>query len=124
MNIALWIVQILLALLFIFLAGIPKVLTPYEEMAKQMPVAFPHWFILFIGVCEILGGVGLVLPWALKIKPGLTPLAAWLLLVIMIGAIVVTLMGGIQMAPYAIFPFVIGLLLIFVGYGRSKPTMS
>jgi len=122
MNIVLWIVQILLALLFIFLAGIPKFFMPYEEMAKQMPVPFPHWFILFIGACEILGGLGLVLPWALKIKPWLTPLAAWLLLIIMIGAVVVTLMGGIEMAKYAIFPFVIGLLLIFVGWGRSRGT--
>lgn len=122
MNIALWIVQILLALVFIFLAGIPKFLMPYEEMAKQMSVALPYWFILFIGGCEILGGLGLVLPWALKIRPGLTPLAAWLLLVIMIGAVAVTLMGGMQMATYAIFPFVLGLLLIFVGWGRSRGT--
>jgi uncharacterized membrane protein YphA (DoxX/SURF4 family) len=115
MNIALWIVQILLALLFIF-AGVSKFLMPYEEMAKQMPVALPHWFILFIGLCETLGGLGLVLPWALKIKPGLTPLAAWLLLVIMIGAVVVSAMGGIQLA---IVPFVVALLLAFIGWGRG-----
>jgi putative oxidoreductase len=118
MNIVLWIVQILLALLFLF-SGSMKFFMPYEEMAKNMPVSLPYGFILFIGVCEILGGLGLVLPWALKIKPGLTPLAAWLLLIIMIGAAVITAMAGITMA---IPPIICGLLLIFVGWGRSRGT--
>jgi len=115
MNVALWIVQILLALLFIF-SGVVKFIMPYEKMTEGAPVAFPHWFLLFIGLCEILGGLGLVLPWALNIKPGLTPLAAWLLLIIMIGAVVTSAMGGIALA---IPGFVAGLLLIFVGWGRS-----
>jgi uncharacterized membrane protein YphA (DoxX/SURF4 family) len=120
MNIVLWVLQILLALLFLF-SGVMKFLMPYDEMVKQMPVALPHWFILFIGVCEILGGLGLVLPWLLKIRPSLTPLAAWLLVVIMIGAVVISAMGGISMA---IVPFVTGLLLAFVGYGRSRGTVA
>jgi len=115
MNIVLWIVQILLALLFIF-SGVVKFIMPYEDMIKDSAVKFPHWFILFIGLCEVLGGLGLVLPWALKIKPSLTPLAAWLLLIIMIGAVVTGLMQGIQ---FAIVPFVVGLLLIFIGWGRG-----
>jgi putative oxidoreductase len=120
MNIVLWIVQILLALLFLF-AGTTKFLMPYSELIKDAPVVFPHWFFLFIGACEILGGLGLVLPWALKIKPGLTPLAAWLLLIIMIGAVVISAMGGIALA---IPGLVAGILLAFVGYGRSrKPAM-
>lgn len=116
MNILLWILQILLAALFLF-AGLMKLITPYEEMMKNPGPRFPHWFFLFIGVCEILGGLGLVIPWATKIKPNLTPLAALGLLIIMIGAVGTGMMVGV---PYAIVPFVTGLLLAFVGYRRSR----
>jgi uncharacterized membrane protein YphA (DoxX/SURF4 family) len=116
MNILLWIIQILLGLLFLF-SGSMKFIMSYADMSKDAPVVFPHWFLLFIGVCEILGGFGLILPWALKIKPGLTPLAAWLLVIIMIGATVIGAMGTIALA---ITPFVVGLLLAFVGYQRMR----
>lgn len=115
MNILLWIVQILLALLFL-MSGVMKFLMPYADMIKDSPVAFPHWFYLFIGTCEILGGIGLVLPWLTKIKPGLTPLAASLLIIIMVGATVVTAVG--PMAPLAAIPAVVGLLCAFVAWGR------
>ena len=116
MNIVLWIIQVLLALLFLF-AGIGKFTMPYEEMVAQMPMKLPHWFILFIGACELLGGLGLVFPWLLKIKPSLTPLAALLLAIVMAGAVVVSAMASPAMA---IFPLVIGILLVFVWYGRTK----
>ncbi|MEP6947418.1 MAG: DoxX family protein [Acidobacteriota bacterium] len=120
MNIALWIVQILLALTFLF-AGTAKFLMPADEMAANMPPYLSIGFIYFIGVCEILGGLGLVLPWALKIKPGLTPLAAALLFVIMIGAVVISAAGGIA---FAIFPAVVGLLCAFVAWGRKGGSRS
>lgn len=121
MNIVLWIVQILLALLFLF-AGTTKFLMPYEKMIEGQKIVLPHWFFLFIGLCEVLGGLGLILPWALKIKPSLTPLAAWLLLIIMIGAVIVSAMTAV---PLAIAPLIVGVLLAFVGYGRSqKPAMQ
>ena len=69
MNIALWIAQILLALIFIF-AGVIKFVTPMEEMMKQMPIALPAAFIIFTGIVEVLGGVGVILPWLLNIRPG------------------------------------------------------
>ncbi|MEO6393304.1 MAG: DoxX family protein [Pyrinomonadaceae bacterium] len=116
MNILLWILQILLGLLFMF-AGATKFIMSYADMTKDSPVKLPHWFYLFIGVCEILGGLGLILPWATKIRPGLTPLAAWLLVVIMIGAVVTSIPMGIV---YAITPFVVGLLLILIGYQRMR----
>jgi uncharacterized membrane protein YphA (DoxX/SURF4 family) len=116
MNIILWILQILVGLLFIF-SGAMKFVMPYADMIKDAPIVFPHWFFLFIGVCEILGGLGLILPWALKIKPGLTPLAAALLIVIMIGAVAISAMMGIA---YAIVPFVVGLMLAFIVYGRTR----
>lgn len=116
----LWVFQVLLALLFIFAGGM-KLVMPYEEMVKQAnatngPV-FPHAFLLFIGVAELLGGLGLILPSALRIKPGLTPLAAAGLLIIMIGAVVITLPGGFAMFA---MPLVAGILLAFVAYGRWK----
>lgn len=117
MGKVLWILQIVLAGLFLFAGGF-KLATPVEEMLKQMPVALPGWFLQFVGVCEVLGGIGLILPAALRIKPGLTPLAAAGLVIIMIGATVVTIMGG--MGATAVLPVVTGLLLGFVAYGRWR----
>ena len=114
MNYLLWVLQGLLGLLFIF-AGAMKFIMSYEEMMKDSPVQMPKWFILFIGACELLGGIGLILPWLTNVKRGLTPLAAGLLVIIMIGAVVTSAMGGVSMA---IFPAIVGLLLAFVAYKR------
>ena len=78
----------------------------------------PDLFMKFIGVCEILGGLGLILPGLLRIKRSLTPLAAIGLLIIMIGAIVVSILGpGIGTA----IPAIVGALLCaFVAYGRRS----
>jgi len=115
MTYALWIVQGLLALLFLF-AGAMKFIMSVEEMTQQ--IQLPGLFLRFIGVCEILGGLGLILPSLLRIRPGLTPLAAACLIVIMIGATVISLMIG-DVAT-AVAPFVVVLLLAFVAYGRWK----
>jgi uncharacterized membrane protein YphA (DoxX/SURF4 family) len=88
MTYALWIIQGLLALLFLFAGGM-KLVLPIEEMTKQMPMPGP--FLRFIGVAEILGALGLILPGLLRIRPGLTPLAAAGLVIIMIGATALTL---------------------------------
>jgi len=116
MNILLWIIQVLLALLFIF-TGAMKFVMPVEEMNRQAPVVLPGLFLHFIGVCEILGGLGLILPALLRIKPRLTPLAATGLAIITLGATVITIKGGIAMA---VVPFVVCLLSIFVAYGRWR----
>jgi uncharacterized membrane protein YphA (DoxX/SURF4 family) len=116
MKYVLWTIQVLLALLFIF-SGVMKFVIPVETMTKDMPM-FSGLFVHFIGVCEILGGLGLVLPGLFRIKTWLTPLAASCLVVIMIGAVVITFrLGGI---PKAVVPFVTGLLLVFVAYGRGR----
>ncbi|MGD0435231.1 MAG: DoxX family protein [Bryobacteraceae bacterium] len=117
MNRALWIAQVLLALLFLF-AGGAKLVVPVAEMAKQ--VGLPGMFLRFVGVVEVLGAIGLILPGLLGIRPGLTPLAAAGLVVIMIGATVITLQLG--PVPPALFPFATGLLLVFVAYGRWQVT--
>ena len=114
MNVVLWILQFLLGALFIF-AGVAKFTMDYAAMVKDSPVAFPHWFFLMIGACEILGGVGLILPWLVKVKPALTPIAAALLVIIMLGATVVSAMMSVSMA---VFPFIVGLLLAFIAYKR------
>ncbi|HET8781286.1 MAG TPA: DoxX family protein [Pyrinomonadaceae bacterium] len=118
MNVVLWILQVLLALLFLF-AGGTKLIMPLDVLLQQgspNQIMFPGWFIRFIGVCEVLGALGLILPGVFKTRQYLTPLAALGLAVIMVGAIVVTIMGdGVRMA---IGPFVFLLLLLFVAYGR------
>ena len=86
------------------------------DLTAQTPL--PAAFLRFIGVMEILGGLGLVLPGLLHIQVKLTPLAAAALVVIMIGAVVVTIQTmGIAMAA---LPFVTGVLASFVAYGRWR----
>ena len=114
MNYVLWIVQGLLALVFLFAGGI-KLVLPIEAMTEQMPL--PGWFLRFIGVAEVLGAIGLILPGLLHIRPGLTPLAAAGLVIIMMGATVVTLAGGLGVGA-ALIPLVVGLLSAFVAYFR------
>jgi hypothetical protein len=113
MTYALWTVQGLLALIFLFSGGM-KLVLPLEALTGQTPL--PGLFVRFIGVAEVLGAVGLILPGLLRIRPGLTPLAAAGLVLIMIGATVLTLAEG-AIAP-ALIPLVVGLLSAFVAYGR------
>src|SRR5262245_53244479 len=89
---------------------------PYEAMMEGMPLPVPELFLRFIGVVEVLGALGLVLPGLTRIRPGLTPLAATGLVIIMVGATVLTLAGG--MGVVALIPLVVGVLLAFVAYGR------
>jgi len=116
MNVALWIVQGLLAALYVFSGGM-KLVLPIEKMMDPA-VPLPGLFLRFIGVCELLGAIGLILPSLLRIRPGLTPLAAAGLVVIMIGATVITL-AYIGIAS-ALIPFVVGILAAFIAYGRSR----
>jgi DoxX-like family len=112
---ALWIVQGLLAALFLFAGGM-KLVLPFEQMTGPVPMSEP--FLRFIGVMEVLGALGLVLPGLLGIRPGLTPLAATGLVIIMIGATMITLAGG-TILP-ALIPLVVGVLAAFVAYGRWR----
>jgi uncharacterized membrane protein YphA (DoxX/SURF4 family) len=115
MNVLLWVLQALLAMLFLF-AGSMKFVMSVEEMTRQMPL--PGWFLHFIGCCEILGGIGLVLPGILRMRTGLTPLAASALVVIMIGATAINLHVGQRGA--ALMTVVLGLLLVFVALNRRR----
>ncbi len=120
MNILLWILQILLALLFLF-AGIMKLVIPADLLMAQAPpgsTQFPALFLKFIGLCETLGGLGLVLPGIFHRRQELTPLAAAGLAIIMIGAVAITAKDH-GILP-AISPLITGLLCAFVAYGRWK----
>jgi uncharacterized membrane protein YphA (DoxX/SURF4 family) len=119
MNIALWIAQGLLTAIFLFAGGM-KLVLPVEEMTKQMPL--PGLFLRLIAVCEVLGAIGVILPWLLRIRPGLTPLAAAGLVIIMIGATVITLAtAGFAIA---LVPLAVGILAAFVAYGRWRTTLN
>ena len=115
MTYALWIVQGLLALLFLFTGGM-KLVLPLEVLTEQTPL--PGLFLRFIGLAEVLGAIGLVLPGLLRIRPGLTPLAAAGLVIIMIGATAVTL--AVVNVGAALIPLVVGLLAAFVAHGRWR----
>src|SRR5437660_7675530 len=117
MNILLWIIQVLLALLFIF-SGSMKFVMSVQQMNEQAAVVLPGMFLHFIGVCEFLGGIGLILPALLRIKPGLTPLAAAGLAIITAGATVITLMGPIK--GMALVPLVTCMLCFVVAYSRWR----
>lgn len=112
-DVALWIIQVLLALLFLA-AGGAKLVMPAARL--HGPVALPVGFLRFIGFAELAGAFGLTLPGALHIKEWLTPLAACGLLVIMIGATVLSLVG---LGPgAAAIPLLVGVLVGLVAWAR------
>lgn len=114
-NLATWTVQGLLAALFLF-AGAMKLILPIAAMTKQMPL--PGAFLRVLGVLEIAGALGLILPSLLRIRPYLTPIAAAGLVIIMSGATSISMAGG-KIAP-AIMPFAVGLLAGLVLYVRTR----
>jgi hypothetical protein len=87
---------------------------PVAKM-QQGPVVLPGWFLHFIGLAEILGALGLVLPGWTGIQRKLAPLAAAGLLIIMIGATVITMSGG---GVTAAIPLIVGVLVALVAWGR------
>ncbi len=87
MNVALWIVQALLALVFL-VTGFLKVSQPLSQLSKRMEwvKSVPPALVRFLGVAEILGAVGMVLPPLTGVMPWLTPVAAVGLMIVMVGA--------------------------------------
>jgi uncharacterized membrane protein len=115
-NRLLWTAQTLTAFLFVF-AGAMKFIMPVDKM-QQGPISLPIAFIYFIGVCECLGALGLLLPGVLRIRTSLTPLAAAGLTIIMIGATTVSILA--MGAPAGIFPAVVGIVTAWIAYGRTR----
>lgn len=116
-SVVLWVVQIVLALLFLF-SGVMKLITPIEILLAQMAVPLPSLFVRFIGVIEVAGALGLVFPALLRIKAFLTPLAAWGLALEMVGATTITVIGA-GIVP-ALMPFFVGVLAVCIAYGRRQ----
>jgi hypothetical protein len=115
MNRLLWAVQVLLAMLFLFAGGAKLVMS---DAALTAGGPLPATFLRFIGVVEVLGGLGLILPGMLHIRTALTPVAAAGLCIIMIGAVIVTVQT--MSASMAVLPFVTGAFALFLAYGRWR----
>jgi putative oxidoreductase len=115
-NVSLWVAQILLAGMFL-MVGIMKTFTPIEELAKMVPLAgeMPA-LVRFIGISELAGAIGLILPAAFRIRPQLTTLAAGALAFVMALAMVYHISKG----EYAAIgtPIVLGILAAFIVFGR------
>jgi putative oxidoreductase len=84
MNIALWVLQVLLAAAF--LAHGLLLLSPPPEIAAQMNAELPRWFWLFLGVAEVLAALGLTVPGITRVMPSLVPAAALGVVIVMISA--------------------------------------
>jgi len=119
MNLALWIVQGLLAAAFI-IAGLMKTTRPIPELGKRM-----NWIawvspptVRLVGVAELLGGIGVVLPWATGIARVLTPVAAAALVLVMVAAagLHIVKRDFANLAPSV----VLGALAAFVAWGRFR----
>lgn len=119
MRIALWVAQVLLALLF-GMSGALKAFAPVAELARVIPWStdMPLWLVRFIGFTEIVGAIGLILPAVTRIKPGLTPLAALGLAVIMLLAAAFHAMRG----EFSHIPLILvyGAVAVFVAWGRAR----
>lgn len=114
-NVAVWTLQALLALFFIAGSGAPKLLLPEEMIPMPIPIAHP--FLVAIGTCEILGGLGLVLSVSRRLPRWLTPLAALCLTALTVCAAVYQVLG--HQPESAIFALVIGALCAIVAYARD-----
>ena len=117
MNTALWIVQTVLALVFVMTGGL-KLVLPSDKIAERMGQenGLPPSAMRIIGLLEVMGAIGVVLPAWTGILPWLTPLAAAGLMLTMFGAVFENVRN--KHFPMIAVNFVVGLLAIFVIYGR------
>jgi uncharacterized membrane protein YphA (DoxX/SURF4 family) len=113
---ALWILQALLAMLFLLTGTLNVAQIPGVTPAPPLP--FPTLFMQFIGVIELDGALGLILPGLTRIGRRLTPLAAFGLFLEMVGATVANLVGGTT--NQVLLPVIVGLLCLTVAYGRRS----
>jgi uncharacterized membrane protein YphA (DoxX/SURF4 family) len=116
MNIVLWILQVLLALAF--LAHGWMFLFPPPEIAAMMNASLPRWFQLFLGVAEILAGIGLTLPGLTRIKPWLVVWAAGGIMIVMVSATIWHAIRG--EISSAVITFVLLAMAAFVAYQRLR----
>jgi DoxX-like family len=119
MTYFLWIIQALLAILFVVVGG-AGLIVPVEALTQGQPVPEPEFVVRGISLLELLGGLGLILPGVLNIRPWLTPLAAGGLVIVMSGATGFTLAGGegTDNVVLAVVPLALGLFAALVAFGR------
>lgn len=118
LHISLWVAQVLLALAF-GVAGFMKMTAPIEQLAQNGMTFVNHFdagMVRFIGIAEVLGAIGLILPSALRILPILTPLAAVGIAIIMVLAANDHISHGEPFLP----TIVLFALAAFVVWGRYK----
>ncbi len=119
LNIGLWIAQTILAAIFI-MAGLMKSAQPIETIAESLPwvTNTPEALVRFIGLSELLGGLGLILPALLRIKPFLTGWAA-------LGLATVMLLASIFHGTRGEFSgigmnLILMAIALFIAWGRLK----
>ena len=119
LNIGLWIVQVLLAAMFL-MSGFMKLMTPVDALAQSLPwvTSVPPLLVKFIGFSEVAGALGLILPALTRIAPFLTPLAAAGLALIMLPAMGLHLMRG--ETPMIGMNLFLMALALFVAWGRFR----
>lgn len=119
MNILLWVAQALLTITLLWVGSM--------KLSKPESLPFP-WvkehpdLVLITGIVDLLGGLGIVLPVALDIRPGLTIFAAYGIAALMIVAILFHIARG-EGQSIGINIFFL-LLAVFIARGRRKPSME
>jgi len=116
MNILLWVLQLLLAIVFVAHGWL--FLSPPPEIAAQMNASLPRWFQLFLGVAEVLAGVGLTLPGLTRILPWLVTWAAGGIMIVTMSATIYHLVRG-EMSSAAITLLLLA-MATFVAYMRHR----
>jgi putative exporter of polyketide antibiotics len=116
MNAVLWILQGLLAFAM-FGAGTFKLTTPHSRLAEKMKwaVTWPPARVKLLGLAQVVGAVGLVVPWATGIAPVLTPIAACCVLVLMLGAV----KTHADRKEPVVAPVLLAALAVIIALGRS-----
>ena len=116
MNITLWILQVLLAAAFIAHGWL--LLAPPPEIAAKMLESLPRWFWVFLGIAEILAGIGLTVPGLTRIQPRLVIWAAVGIMIVMVSATVWHLARG-EMSS-AVVTLLLLAMATFVAYMRLR----
>lgn len=119
LNITLWITQGLLAASLIWAASM-KLFQPIEKLALMWPWAgqVSESFVKFTGIIDLLGGIGIIAPMLFKIKPRLTVIVAWAIVLLMICASVFHILRDEASLIGANIAF--AMMAVFVAWGRAK----
>ena len=116
MNVLLWVLQVLLAA--VFLAHGLLLLMPPPDIAAQMLMSLPRGFWVFLGVAEVAAAVGLTLPGLTRINPWLVAWAAGGIMIVMISATIYHVMRN--EISSAVVTFVLLIMATFVAYMRLR----